>query len=673
MDAASLTHHFCAFFRDGRLDFGWIRGLQKNRLAIQPLQGREQFLPPNRLLWSIKAEESDEQRALTTLGQWLQQARNQQAAIELPTIHSLLEPESALTLEELAELFLEEPQHPAQQLSLFLALQQDEDWFKRNRNNTYTPFSPEEQEQRRLQRERELAKQQREEEVRRWVDELEHGNWPPPAEQTAGQQAWVQQLRSLLTKGRESPDWKELSGLLGLGNAHEQADERQLRRLLAKAGSPVSWGELQLLKSQVTASFPASVMTWAEALIQKPLPALPVAPVERPSYTIDAAKTEDYDDAISVQSWTERSIELCVHIADLTQFIDPDDALFSLAEQRVSSVYTAERVYPMLPEVLSNDHFSLREQVPRAVMTFALQLFADGSFVLQEIRHEILTIDRNLTYDEVDQLVEQADSFWGVLHRCSEGLKQQRIAQGALNIERREYELDISDPDRIRIVPRDRNSPANSLVQELAVLVNRIAGEALEERNIPGIFRTQPPYELVQELREGEKLTMDHINIEAARLAVTPSPHSGLGCPVYMQVTSPIRRFVDLLCQWQLRQALRTNDALFTTDDLMSWAFQIEQRQKAYVRTEREIERYWKLRYLGQHLGETFVGRVRRELPQKIEIELEEIGFTFQMPGSFTKGTPLQVEVQQVDPEGGSLLAELQAAPANPTPSTEDS
>ena len=154
------------------------------------------------------------------------------------------------------------------------------------------------------------------------------------------------------------------------------------------------------------------------------------------------------------------------------------------------------------------------------------------------IEHEQIVVQQNLTYEEVDSFVVHQDSFWGMLFSCCDAQRKLRLANGALDIERKEFELDITDPENIRVLERDRESPANSLVQELAILVNQLAGEQLERVRLPGIFRTQAPYEITQEPVEGEKLTMDHVNIEGARLAVNPGAHSGLGCSVYMQVTS---------------------------------------------------------------------------------------------------------------------------------------
>ena len=95
-----------------------------------------------------------------------------------------------------------------------------------------------------------------------------------------------------------------------------------------------------------------------------------------------------------------------------------------------------------------------------------------------------------------------------MLFSCCDAQRKLRLANGALDIERKEFELDITDPENIRVFERDRESPANSLVQELAILINQLAGEQLERARLPGIFRTQAPYEITQEPVEGEKLTI---------------------------------------------------------------------------------------------------------------------------------------------------------------------
>ena len=110
MEPDRLIHHYCAYHRDSRLEFGWVRALQKNKLVVQPVLGREQFLPINRILWSQPSQQIAEGGALQQLTRILEEAEGLAAQIDLPTIHDLVEPGAELTLNEIAQDFLEEPE-----------------------------------------------------------------------------------------------------------------------------------------------------------------------------------------------------------------------------------------------------------------------------------------------------------------------------------------------------------------------------------------------------------------------------------------------------------------------------------------------------------------------------------------------------------------------------------
>ena len=74
MEPDRLIHHYCAYHRDSRLEFGWVRALQKNKLVVQPVLGREQFLPTNRILWSQHSQQIAEGGALQQLTRILEEA-----------------------------------------------------------------------------------------------------------------------------------------------------------------------------------------------------------------------------------------------------------------------------------------------------------------------------------------------------------------------------------------------------------------------------------------------------------------------------------------------------------------------------------------------------------------------------------------------------------------------
>ena len=655
MSALSL-HHFCLFYRDGRLDSGWIAGTQKNKLVIQPLQGKTQFLPQARLLhtWPPASTFADTNSALAELPCQLEKAESHQQAHDLETMHGLCEAGAECTLAELTETFLTDPEDVLDQVGLLLALQADERWFRRTRSQGYIPRSAEELTQLDAQLAREQARVEKITQIQEWVRQLEAGEWTPETPRSKEQEGWLAQLVRLLSEGQNASHWKEFSPLLRLGSILDTPEQQRLRRLLALAGSPVSAGRMLLLQAQVRERFSRPVLEAASALQDLPLPDLPALPESASTITIDSEKTRDYDDAFTVLEWSLNSLVLAVHITDLAHAISPDSPLFVEAEARGSSVYTLEATHPMLPPELAEEAFSLRAGTQRAVLSYRVQLFRNGAWQLQEIVPQRVRINENLSYAEADERIAAGQEFWGLLHECCEGLLEKRLEDGALNLRRTEFEIDISNPEAVVIQPLNRNSPANRIIEELAVLVNRETARFFQERKVPAIFRTQAPYEVVGEVKEGEELALEHLSLEAARLTTVPGLHAGLACEPYMQATSPIRRFPDLIAQHQLRALLREADPPFSTEALMRWAELSEVRQKGYARAEREVIRYWKTRYLSQHLGGVFKAKIRRQLPNHAtEFELEAIGYVFQTSGFSTreKGERILLQINELSVE----------------------
>ena len=117
-------------------------------------------------------------------------------------------------------------------------------------------------------------------------------------------------------------------------------------------------------------------------------------------------------------------------------------------------------------------------------------------------------------------------------------------------------------------------------------------------------------------------------------MTTVAGPHAGLGCEFYMHATSPIRRFVDLLTQHQLKNLINNAEPVFSSEDMMRWAEAITLRQRKYNRAEKNILQYWKFKYLHQHVKELFEATIRKQLSNNnTEIELVELDFIVQVSG----------------------------------------
>jgi exoribonuclease-2 len=157
----------------------------------------------------------------------------------------------------------------------------------------------------------------------------------------------------------------------------------------------------------------------------------------------------------------------------------------------------------------------------------------------------------------------------------------------------------------------DNDTPSHTLVSEMMILANGLMGRFCHKHNIPTIYRAQdPPDEpLIDDqilaLPEGLPRTFAMLKrMKRGDITTKPSQHFGLGLPMYVQATSPIRRYSDLFCQRQVRAFLRGEPLPYGEEELMKIAATVENTTREAMLTERETKRYWTLHYLKARQGQ---------------------------------------------------------------------
>ena len=246
----------------------------------------------------------------------------------------------------------------------------------------------------------------------------------------------------------------------------------------------------------------------------------------------------------------------------------------------------------------------------RQVVSFYFDILHDGRTTLQGIKQQAIDIETNYTYEEADELIETQETFWGTFSRYLEAVRLLRLEEGALDFPHQEVEIKTQDAIQITLV--DRNTAANRLIEELAVLVNQTSGAFFCQNQIPALYRTQT-YDILQEPPEGEPFKRSDVRLASTQTSTIPAAHQALGCLNYVQNTSPIRRFSDLVMQSQMTHFLQHQTPLFDEDTLIGYMPQIDTRQRAYNSATKDLETHWKFKYLKQHEGETFTGRIQKK------------------------------------------------------------
>ena len=315
---------------------------------------------------------------------------------------------------------------------------------------------------------------------------------------------------------------------------------------------------------------------------------LPLAEVR--AFSLDDSGTSEIDDAFSVQRLGPDLLRVGIHIAAPAAGFAPGSALDALARERLSTAYMPGRKYTMLPEDVIG-RYSLDEGSTRPAVSLYLEISeADWSIRGRASRIERVPVAANLRHAAYEALNEAFDS--GTAHGLPFETELQSLWRLALALEARRGkpstaagQLDYSfhvEQGRVRIVPRKRGAPLDKLVSELMILANTTWGELLAERDVAAIYRVQTTGKV--------------------RLSVHPEPHEGLGVACYAWMSSPLRRYVDLLNQWQLLAALGGRRAPFarTSDGLLAAMRAFEVTYARYDEHQRAMETYWCLRWLQQ-------------------------------------------------------------------------
>ena len=430
-----------------------------------------------------------------------------------------------------------------------------------------------------------------------WIDELNAFRLPPEIAALSD--------ALLYAPDRNKPECKALEAACA-------ASGLSAAQLLFKCGafkSPYFFHFRRFLHEQ----FPRG--TAFPALASPPLPVdLPRADVR--AFSIDDANTTEIDDALSVVKLPGIGSRIGIHIAAPGLAIAHGSPLDGVARARLSTVYMPGHKITMLPDaVVQNYTLAGGADCP------AISLYLTVNDVFEVISHESrlerVPIVANLRHHEVEPWFNAASingaladqpfkdellHLWHFANAC-EGRRGKPSAMQGNNDYNFALDGDLTDPDNciVEITERQRGSPLDKLVAELMIVANSTWGGLLAERNIACLYRAQT---------QGK-----------VRMTTSPLPHEGLGVAQYAWMTSPLRRYCDLVNQWQLIACLKGETPAFAQKsvELFGAMRDFEATYAAYADFQRLMERYWSLRWLQQHGVAEIAATVRREQWVKLD------------------------------------------------------
>ncbi|GIL47259.1 hypothetical protein Vafri_4119 [Volvox africanus] len=444
---------------------------------------------------------------------------------------------------------------------------------------------------------------------------------------------------------------------LQLAGAGSRAEPDVAAALLVEIGALRRHEPLQLLRRGLALQTPPEQELEALVMLSSP-PADPDASSREDLthltvFTIDDASTTEVDDGLSLEHLPGGAgIRIWIHVADPTRWIRPGSNLDVAGRERIRTLYLPWGSVPMFPRQLAEGPFSLREGQVCDAMSVCVLLDKDGSLERPRVVPSRVRVSHKLTYDQADAVLEAAASTAAAASEAgtkapaaegpSNGLdaaaaadlvalrdaalsrRAYREARGCIEIPLPEAKIHVPYADLDRARPAVNitrisqwDSASRGLVAEMMILAGEAIGTIGAEAALPLPYRGQvdppdlPSTKDLAGIPEGPcrgfalKRCMTRSSV-----AATPQRHASLALDAYVQFTSPIRRYVDMLAHHNLKAWLRGEPLPFSRSEIDALVSAGNDAARELGAAERESENYWIAEYLRLNWGSEYTAMV---------------------------------------------------------------
>ncbi len=649
------------FFESQQLITGVCLDDTGTRLHIFTINGREVNTNANRLLHASSycvAAGSSKDDLVQVMRQFCQKQRELTHHVDVQLLWEHLRGEGEVfDTGYLSRIVFGDYADSDHAAAVLLALLEDRLHFKLHCGQ-FKINTPEQVAAIRIKRERDAQRQRIIEGGSIWLESVLSGK------STCGErpELFIQLLKEFILFGSEAPDYQLTREILDQAKI---TDPKTCFDILVKLGVYDVDENLCVARYNIPTEWSASVGREAEALMcaqngiirntqRRDLTQMPI-------FSIDDVITRDIDDAISFEKLPGGFCRVGIHITDAASHIQSASALDREAEQRATSIYLPEGKIPMLPPPLSEELLSLQEGKPRAAVSFLVTLQPTGEIVHSEVVLTIIQVSRKMSYEEVDAELAR-DQIFNDLYQIASARLEKRKQAGALVLSIPELQVTVDSRKHIQVGIRERTTPSQIIVSECMILANYLAAQFFRDNKIPALYRKQGcPREsvaidaapsLFQLVRQRKMLNRVEVGLE-------PGMHAGLGLDVYTTITSPLRKYYDLVMQRQLVSVLSETAPVYGENDLRNIAAAGEQRLATAALIEQERQRYWLLKYLENKTGTRFAAIVIDKRPRGYRILMNDYMLETHLAGAegaeFVPGETITVLLEKVDPFYGTL------------------
>lgn len=403
------------------------------------------------------------------------------------------------------------------------------------------------------------------------------------------------------------------------------------------------------------------------------------------TFTIDPKDAKDFDDALSYQILGNGNIQVGIHIADVSHYVNSGSILDQEAYQRATSVYLVDRVVPMLPEVLSNGVCSLNPREDKLTFSAVFELDHNGFVQAQWFGRTVIHSDERMAYEEAQYLIDHTDTNL-IPKDCSVTnedryidssisnaiiklnalaieMRSRRMQQGAISFDKVEVKFNLDEQSDPQGVYFKVAKQANQLIEEYMLLANRSVSTYISTnikiKNFPFVYRIhdEPDQDKLIALNglinrfgyqidmRDRKTTSDSINTLLKEIKGTKAQnmidtltirsmskasystdnigHYGLAFEYYSHFTSPIRRYPDILAHRLLQSFIdKKAPSKHYKQDLEEQCKHCSSRENLAANAERDSIKFMQIRFMQKHQDEVFEGVISGVTEWGIYVEI---------------------------------------------------
>lgn len=550
--------------------------------------------------------------------------------INLTDLWELLkdEPEEVkYDLNQLTEIYFGSSNDTDSRSAMLRALTDDSIYFDAKNDGLFSPKSEKNVEQIIAQKKLEEQRLKQKDDAINWFKNVWNGE--NNLEKPEGIDKFIEQIKDIAVLGDRSEKYHDASSILIDAGIVKGNIEENAINLLTKLGIFEEDENLLLIEHNIHVNFNSAILTEINNINSNISEEISKRKDLRDleTITIDDEDTMDIDDAISFEE-IESGYRIGIHIADAAHFVRPETILDKEAQSRSTTIYLPERKIEMLPYRLSEDLCSLVANQDRLAVSVMVNFNHSNEITEYEIIESVINVNQRMSYKEADDIFQNNPMLSKLVH-ITNYLREMRVHRGAIIFNLPELKIKITEEKKVILGKYKQNSISQQLISELMVLANSLAAEYMQKKKIPTIYRHQDePVEVVDfnsNIHPSILMYKQRRFMKKSETSTIPMEHHGLGLKSYTQMTSPIRRYSDLVAHRQLKAYLNSGEPFYNEDKIKEIINFSEHSIYVANLIQRNANRYWLCKFLSEHIGDRTPALVLEVNDDRYQVQLTDL------------------------------------------------